>query len=44
VGENGSKFQDFCEKAEVSCLPATPFTVARFLAVRFKEGAQGTKG
>jgi integrase len=43
MGENGKKFRIF-ERAEVLCLPATPFTVARFMAFRFKEGAQGTKG
>jgi hypothetical protein len=37
-------FQEFCERIGVVSLPATPFTMDRFMAFRFREGAEGTKG
>ncbi len=43
-GGEWKKFVEFCERVGMSSLPATPFTVARFMAFRFREGAEGTKG
>jgi hypothetical protein len=43
-GREWKYFEEFCGKVGVTSLPATPFIVARFMAYRFKEGAEGTKG
>jgi hypothetical protein len=43
-GREWKYFEEFCGKVGVTSLPATPFTVARFMAYRFKKGAEGTKG
>jgi hypothetical protein len=37
-------FQEFFERIGIVSLPATLFTMARFIAFRFREGAKGTKG